>query len=306
MSTELVNLRTIQFSTRFTLLSQTEGAKLRPYVMSGAHQGKLASPTNQISPTAMTEATDRFAPRALTNTAVARRWVTPRAFEWVQPVDKFDELQMEGDIKPALVQNAIQAAGRREDQSLLEAVFADAKTGETAGTTVSFGTTTTASGGQNVAVATGAAGATSLTVAKLREVVKTFITNKVDIDREQIWGVLDAKAHDSLLGETQATSMDFQTKPILEDGRIRRFMGINFVIIQEVNTICAGLDDASVASTGIPFFVPSGMYLGIWQDNNTVISQRHDLTLAPWQVAMDKMIGASRLEEVKVIRCWCR
>lgn len=303
---DLVTQRTIQFSTRFDLLSQTMGAKLRPYVQSGTHRGKLASPTNQISATAMTEVTDRFGPRTMTNVATARRWVMPRAFEHVQPVDKFDELQMEGDIKPGLVDNAIQAAGRREDQSILEAVFATSTIGETAGSTVAFGTTTTASGGQNVAVAHGAAAATNLTVAKLREVVKTFVINKVDIDREQIWAVLDGKAHDSLLGETQATSGDFNTKPVLEEGKIRRFMGINFVIIQEVNTICAGTDDASGSSTGIPFFVPSGLYLGIWQDTNTVISQRHDLTLAPWQVAMDKMIGATRLEEVKIVRAWCR
>jgi hypothetical protein len=303
---DLSGLRTQQFSSRFDLLSQTMGAKLRPYLLSGTHRGKLASPTNQIAPTAMTEVTDRFGPRTPANVTLARRWVMPRAFEHVQLVDKFEELQMDGDIKPGLVDNAIQAAGRREDQSILEAVFATSTIGETAGSTVAFGTTTTASGGQNVAVATGAAAATSLTVAKLREVVKTFITNKVDIDREQIIGVLDGKTHDSLLAETQATSHDFNTKPVLEEGRIRRFMGINFVIIQEVNTICAGTDDASGTSTGIPFFVPSGMYLGIWQDINTVISQRHDLTLAPWQVAMDKMIGATRIEEAKVIRCWCR
>lgn len=306
MTANLVNLRTIQFSNRFTLLSQTMGAKLRPYVLTGTHQGKLASPTNQISPTDMTEVTERFGARDRTDVSVARRWVTPRAFEHIQLVDKFDELQMEGDIKPGLVDNAIQGAGRREDKSILEACFATSITGETAGSTAPFGTTTTANGGQNVAVAHGAAAATNLTVAKLREVVKTFITNKVDIDREQIWGVLDAKAHDSLLGETQATSLDFQTKPVLEDGRIKRFMGINFVIIQEVSTICAGTDDASGSSTGLPFFVPSGMYLGVWQDVNTQITQRHDLKLAPWQVAMDKMIGATRLEEVKVVRVWAR
>lgn len=306
MTAELANLRTIQFSQRFALLSQTMGSKMRPYVGTGTHQGRLASPTNQLSPTAMVPVTDRFTPRTPSNTALARRWVTPTPFEWVHLVDKFDELQTEGDVKPALVENALQAAGRREDQSLLEAMYASSLTGETAGSTASFGTTTTANGGQNVAVATGAAAATKLTVAKLREVVRGFIRNKVDIDREQIWGVLDADNHDSLLGETQVVSGDFNSKPVLEDGRIKRFMGINFLIIQEVATICAGSDDTATAAVGLPFWVPSGMYLGIWQDNNTAITQRHDIKLAPWQVAMDKMIGATRIEEAKVFRVWCR
>src|SRR5687768_6418947 len=157
MTAELVNLRTIQFSEKFQLLSQTMGAKMRPYVLSGMHQGKLASPTNQIAPTAMQKVTDRFAPRTPIHAAVARRWVMPDAWEHPQLVDKFDELQMLGDPKPALVENAVLAAGRVDDQTLMQAFFADAKTGETAGTTVSFGTTTTATTGQNVAVAHGAA-----------------------------------------------------------------------------------------------------------------------------------------------------
>jgi hypothetical protein len=306
MTANLVNLRTIQFSEKFQLLSQTMGGKLRPYVGTGNHQGRLASPTNQVSPITMQPVTDRFGPRTRIDAAVARRWVTPTAYEANQLVDKFDELESLGDAKPALVQNAVLAAGRTDDANILGAMFATAKIGETAENTASFGSTTTANGGQNVSVSQGAAAATNLTVAKLREVVRTFIANKVDIDREQIWGCLGAKAHDSLLGETQVTSMDFQTKPILEDGRIKRFMGINFVIVQEVETICAGTDDASGTSVGIPFWVPSGMYLGIWSDLNTVISQRNDLTLGPWQIAMDKLVGATRIEEAKVIRCWCR
>lgn len=306
MTANLAQLRTIQFSERFNLLAQTMGGFLKPSVQTGTHRGRLASPTNQVAPIEMTEVTDRFAPRTRIDAAVARRWVAPRPFEANQMVDTFDDLQTEGDIKPALVDNAILAAGRREDKSILEAVFATSTTGETAGSTASFGTTLTTSGGQNVSVSQGAAAATNLTVAKLREVMKTFIQRKVDVTREQIVGVLDSRAHDSLLGETQVTSMDFQTKPILEEGVIKRFMGINFVIIEEVSTICAGTDDASGSSTGIPFFVPSGMYLGIWQDINTQITQRHDLTLAPWQIAMDKMIGATRLEEARVVRAWCR
>jgi|GEM_PF-584741 len=306
MTAELVNLRTIQFSEKFQLLSQTMGGKMNPYVLSGMHQGKLASPTNQISPTSMVKVSERFAPRTPIHANVARRWVTPEAWDHPQLVDKFDELQMLGDPKPALVENAVLAAGRVDDETLMKAFFADAKTGETAGSTQSFGTTTTATTGYNVAVAHGAAAATKLTVAKLREVVRSFIRDKVDIDREQIWGVLDADNHDSLLAETQVTSMDYQSKPILEEGRIKRFMGINFLIIQEVATHCLGTDDASGTSVGLPFWVPSGMYLGKWQDTNTVIAQRHDLNLAPWQVSIDKMVGATRLDEQKVRRVWCR
>jgi hypothetical protein len=306
MSANLINLRTIQFSDKFQLLSQQYGSRLQGLVSQGQYQGKQASPVNQVAPTAAVPVTDRFTPIDRQDANFDRRWVFPLPYEHAQLVDKFDELQMLGDPKPSLVMNAANAMGRAKDDVILGAFFATAKTGELAGSSVAWSGTTTANGGQNVSVSQGAAGATNLTVAKLREVVKTFLQNNVDIDREQITGALNAKAHDALLGEMQITSMDYQTKPVLEEGRIRRFMGINFVLTEEVTNICSGTDDASGSSVGIPFWVSSGIHLGVWIDTNTNITQRTDLKLQPWQIYMDMMIGATRIEEKKIVRAWCR
>ena len=306
MSANLVNLRTIQFSEKFQLLSQQYGSRLQGAVGQGQYQGKQASPVNQVAPTAAVAVTERFTPIDRQDAMFDRRWVFPQPYEHAQLVDKFDELQMLGDPKPSLVMNAANAMGRAKDDVILNAFYAPAKTGELAAGSVAWSGTLTTSGGQNVSVSQGAAGATNLTVAKLREVVKTFLQNNVDIDREQITGALNAKAHDSLLGEMQITSMDYQTKPVLEEGRIRRFMGIDFVLTEEVTNICAGTDDASGTSVGVPFWVASGMHLGTWIDTNTNITQRTDLKLQPWQIYMDMMIGATRIEEKKVVRVWCR
>jgi hypothetical protein len=306
MTANLVNLRTIQFSDKFALLSQQYGSRLQGLVGQGTYTGKQASPVNQFAPTAAVAVTERFTPIERQDATVDRRWLFPQPYEHAQLVDKFDELQMLGDPKPSLVMNAANAMGRAKDDVILGAMFATAKTGELAATSTAFGTAVTTSSGQNVAVAFGAAAATNLTVVKLREVVKTFIKNNVDLDRETITGALNAAAHDSLLGEIQVTSMDYQTRPVLEEGRIRRFMGINFVLTEEVTTVCAGTDDASGSSTGVPFWVQSGMHLGVWSDQNTNITQRMDLKLQPWQIYMDMMIGATRIEEKKVVRVWCR
>lgn len=306
MSANLINLRTIQFSDKFALLSQQYGSRLQGLVGQGQYQGKQASPVNQVAPTAAVPVTERFTPIDRQDATFDRRWVFPLPYEHAQLVDKFDELQMLGDPKPSLVMNAANAMGRAKDDVILGAFFATAKTGELASGSAAFGTQLTTAGGQNVSVQHGASAATNLTVAKLREVVKTFLANNVDLDREQITGALDAKAHDSLLGEIQVTSMDYQTKPVLEEGRIRRFMGINFVLTEEVNKICQGTDDLGATSTGIPFWVNSGMHLGVWIDQTTNITQRTDLKLQPWQIYMDMMIGATRIEEKKVVRAWCR
>jgi hypothetical protein len=306
MSANLINLRTIQFSDKFQLLSQQYGSRLQGLVSQGQYQGKQASPVNQVAPTAAVPVTDRFTPIDRQDANFDRRWVFPLPYEHAQLVDKFDELQLLGDPKPSLVMNAANAMGRAKDDVILGGFFATAKTGELAGSSVAWNNTLTTAGGQNVSVQQGAAGATNLTVAKLREVVKTFLQNNVDIDREQITGALNAKAHDALLGEMQITSMDYQTKPVLEEGRIRRFMGINFVLTEEVTNICTGTDDQSGTSVGIPFWVSSGMHLGVWIDTNTNITQRTDLKLQPWQIYMDMMVGATRIEEKKIVRVWCR
>jgi hypothetical protein len=306
MSANLVNLRTIQFSDKFQLLSQQYGSRLQGLVSQGQYQGKQASPVNQVAPTAAVPVTERFTPIDRQDANFDRRWVFPLPYEHAQLVDKFDELQMLGDPKPSLVMNAANAMGRAKDDVILGAFFSTAKTGELAGSSVAWSGTLTTSAGQNVSVQQGAASPTGLTVAKLREVVKTFLQNNVDIDREQITGALNAKAHDALLGEMQITSMDYQTKPVLEEGRIRRFMGIDFVLTEEVTNICAGTDDQSGSSVGIPFWVSSGMHLGVWVDTSTNITQRTDLKLQPWQIYMDMMIGATRIEEKKIVRVWCR
>jgi hypothetical protein len=143
---------------------------------------------------------------------------------------------MLGDPKPSLVMNAANAMGRAKDDVILGAFFATAKTGELAATFDHLRHHADDRRRPERLGFQGASAATNLTVAKLREVVKTFLQNNVDLDREQITGALNAKAHDSLLGEIQVTSMDYQTKPVLEEGRIRRFMGINFVLTEEVTT----------------------------------------------------------------------
>ena len=129
MSANLVNLRTIQFSDKFQLLSQQYGSRLQGLVSQGQYQGKQASPVNQVAPTAAVPVTDRFTPIDRQDANFDRRWVFPLPYEHAQLVDKFDELQMLGDPKPSLVMNAANAMGRAKDDVILGAFFATAFVG---------------------------------------------------------------------------------------------------------------------------------------------------------------------------------
>src|SRR3954467_13653417 len=146
MSANLINLRTIQFTDKFALLSQQYGSRLQGTVGTGSYTGKQASPVNQVRPTAAVPVTERFTAIERQDATFDRRWVFPLPYEHAQLVDKFDELQMLGDPKPSLVMNAANAMGRAKDDVILAAFFGAAKTGELAGSSSAFGTTLTSAG----------------------------------------------------------------------------------------------------------------------------------------------------------------
>jgi hypothetical protein len=129
------------------------------------------------------------------------------------------------------------------------------------------------------------------------------MANEVDLDSDPITCVITADEHDALLNEIQITSMDFNTKPVLVDGKVTQFLGINFVHCERLKT---GTDDAAGTSTMVPLFAKSGMHLGMWNDISTDIDQRKDLQGIPWQAYAYGTFGATRVEEKKTVRIWCR
>lgn len=292
-----------QYSTNIQLLLQQKQSKLRGKVMTGSHVGKQASPVDQFGAVAMQLVTNRFAPMGRVDAAADRRWVFPRDFDLPQMIDSYDKLRLLTDPESSYVTNAHQAANRQFDDEIVTAFFADAKIGEAGAGTATFGTTLTSSDGRNVAVAHEAAAATGLTVAKMREALRQLMANQVDIESDPITAVVTAKQHDDLLKEAQIVSLDFNDRPVLVDGKVKRFLGIDIVHCER---LALGTDDAAGSSRMVPIFAKSGMYLGLWNDITTDISQRKDIQGLPWQSYVYMTTGATRLEENKTIRVWCR
>jgi hypothetical protein len=124
----------------------------------------------------------------------------------------------------------------------------------------------------------------------------------VDVDNEELYCVVTAKQYRNLLNEIQAVSMDFTDKPVLVNGKITEFMGFKFVPCQRLTT---GTDDAAGTSRQIPVYAKSGMHLGIWNDINSSVDKRPDKSNST-QVYSKMTVGATRVEEGKVVKIWCR
>lgn len=305
MSIQLVNQYTIQYSTNIELLSQQMGSRLAMAVRTGNHTGKQASPVDQFGAVNMQRVTGRLEPKNRTDAPADRRWVFPSDYDLSQYVDSFDALRLLTDPKSAHVENGTNAMARAKDDEIIAAFFADAKTGENGSTTVSFGTTlTTSAGGLNVSVNTGGS-ASGLNVAKLREGKKSLGSAEVNIETDPLFCAAKMTQLDNLLGETQITSSEFnaQERPVLAEGMITRFLGINFLRTERLQT---GTDDASGTSTALPLWAKSGMYLGTWNESSPSIKQATHLRGEPWEVYHMLTLGATRLEEVKIRRIWCR
>jgi len=294
MSVNVPTHFTIEYSSQVRLLLQERGSKLRPFVTSGTHTGKQASPVNQIGSIEMQTPAGRFAPMGRVDAPFARRWVFPRDRELPQQLDKFDMLRLIEDLKGPYAENAALAAGRYFDDLIIEAALGDAKTGETGTGTETFDTTNF-----SIAAAFGAAGEVGLTVAKLIEAQRIFMNANVDIEAEQPTVVISPKQHANLLNEIEVVSTDFNMRPVLgTDGMVRSFLGMNFVVSNRLDLV--NTDDRACFA-----FVKSGIHLGIWDDVSSRVDERTDLSSIPWQLYTKVTAGATRLEQGRVIRILC-
>lgn len=292
MSLNIPNHYAQQYATNVQLLLQQQGSKLRGLVSSGSYIGEQASPVDQIDAVEMQAVTGRFEAMGRVDADVDRRWVLPFDFHLPQLIDSFDKLRLLTDPTSAYVKNAVNAAGRKMDDVIIDAFFGTAKTGKTGSTSTTF------PAGQQVAVNHGASGNTGLTVAKLREARKLLKAAQVDMESDPITVVVTAKQEDNLLAEAQVISLDFNDRPVLVDGRLTRYLGMTIVH-------CERLDVDGSSYRRIPVYAKSGMHLGLWNDITTDVSQRKDLAGLPWQSYVYMTVGATRLEEEKVVEIKC-
>ena len=279
-----------EYSTNVQLLLQQKGSKLRSAVTAGSYVGDQASPVDQIDSVEMQQVTTRFGAMPRVDAATARRWVFPTDYDLPQLIDKFDKLRMLTDPESQYVQNAVMAAGRKMDDRIITAFQGTSKTGVAGATSTSF----TAANEIDVAVG----GSNSrLNVQKLHAVKELIRAAHIDPDEDPIFVGLTAKDESALLKEIQISNRDYSGSdmPVLREGKLERFLGMNFIYCELIESVAAGTNEVNV-----PVWAKSGMHLGIWNDVQTSISKRNDLQGEPWQAYVYITIGATRLDEEKV------
>jgi hypothetical protein len=285
------------YSTNVMMLLQQRGGKLASTVSQGSYTGKAAKAVEQVGLVTPVKNLGRHSDTPLISTPADARWVFPNDYDWADLIDSQDKLRMLIDPQGPYTQNAINAMRRAQDEEILLAFFASSATGENGTTSTAF------PAGQQVGVNVGGT-SSNLNVAKLRSARRLLMAAGVDLESEPIYCAITASDHDALLNEIQIASLDFNSQPVMVDGQVRRFLGINFIPVEFSDTTSYPQASAALVSGGvrsIPVWVPSGLHMGIWNDVTTAVDRRPDKRNSV-QVYATQTVGATRIEEKRVVQ----
>lgn len=292
-----------QYTTNVAMLLQQQGSRLRNSVMTYNFVGKAASMAEQFGAVSPVRNQSRHSDTPLISTPQDKRWIYPNDYDWADLIDSQDKLRMLIDPTGPYSMAGAWAMGRAIDDEIISGVFNSNNTGEN-------GTTTTGllsaynSGSQAVGASVGASSNTGLNIAKLRNAKRILLSAEVDVDNDPLFMIITAKQHDDLLNEAQAISLDYNSTPVLVNGKISSFMGFNFIHSERIpggaNFNTAINPSVTGYTTGsqwmVPFYAKSGVALGMWNDVTTSIDRRADKRNS-YQVYVTGTFGGARLEE---------
>jgi hypothetical protein len=279
-----------QYKANVELLMQQTESRLTQAVTHGDYVGKAASIVEQFGEATPQRKTSRHADTPLMDLSQDKRWVHPVDWEWASLIDKQDQLRTIIELTSPYAQAGAAGMNRAKDDAIIDAFFGTAYKGENGTTTETFDSA------YEVGVNTGGT-ASSINVAKLQNAVRLLIqANKGEL-MEAVFGAISSWEHDALLKEMQVVSKEFGNTAVLVDGKVKRFMGVDFTITERLDIVSG--------NRLIPVWLKSGMHLGKWGGEMLVdIGPRRDKSMAT-QVYLCGTFGATRTQSGKQIKVLC-
>lgn len=303
MSFQITEAHVKQFNANVIHLSQQQGSRLEPYVRKESQKGKTQAFERVGQVTAQVKVS-RHSDTPLADTPHSRRWVTLKDYEHADLVDKADEIRILIDPTSEYVKAFVWAFGRAKDDEIIDAADAAVLSGEN-------GTSTVAHPNSQKLVSVSAGAGANLNVQALRRAKKKF--GEADVDESiPLYAAVAASQIDSLLGQTEVTSSDYNTVKALAMGEVDSFVGFKFIRIQRLNAQSGALSfDTSTGAVGAGagnangyrkciFWAEDGLLLSTGMDIMTDVGPRRDKSMS-MQVFAAMGIGAARLEEEKVV-----
>lgn len=282
-----------QYKANVELLLQQQDSRLRNAVTVGSYVGKAASVVEQFGEATAVERTSRNADTPLLELSQDKRWVFPKDYEWASLIDNQDRLRAIIELTSPYAMAGAASMNRVTDDVILAAIFGTNFIGENGTTAETFGTV--GLGAYDVGANVGGT-TSSLNVAKLQTAIRLLMTANRGELTEPVYGAISSFEHDALLKEMQIVNKDYGNSAVLVDGKVSKFMGVNFIITERL-TITGG-------NRLIPIWLKSGMHLGVWDGVTAKITERNDKGHAT-QVYLAMTLGATRTQLGKQVRVSC-
>lgn len=291
MSNQIATAFTRQFLPGVRLLAQQRKSRFFNFVDIKQLTSAERASSDQIGSVEMVELASRHADTPQTDTPHARRWVIPAPFVINDFLDHPDKIRaVNGEMMTSKYQeNHAKAAGRKMDDLIIAALFADAYTGQTGTGTATFDTA-------NYQIA---AGGTGLTLAKLlnaKEILDAAENDDPDDPQNVRPLAVTAKQVTNLLNTTEVKSSDYNTIKALVEGKIDTFCGFKFRRSQRLGT--------SGSNRRCAAWCKDSMQLGVNETFFARVTERPDKNYLT-QVYARLDMGATRMDETGVVEILC-
>ncbi|MBQ4493403.1 MAG: hypothetical protein II972_02215 [Elusimicrobiaceae bacterium] len=274
------------YGNLITMLAQQTKSKLESCVISqGGIKGKAATAADQIGEFQLNDVVNRLADTALQDIDRDRRWYEPRTKRGCVPIDNIDAIRTTLDPKSQIVLASMAGVNRAKDAEIVRGYYATNKTGENGEVSTSFDS-------NNVISSSYGSGDI---IKQLNHGLTLFAKNKVDIESEEIYCVINSVAAEKLRQAGVYTSADYMNDKVLGGKKLAPYCGINFIQYEAVPSY-----EDSGTIYKLPFFVKTGVGLGKWEDMLIKVEQLQHKNYA-WSVFVEMSLGASRLEEAKCL-----
>lgn len=299
MSVQITTAFVDQFKANIMLLSQQKEAKLRGCCRMEDMTGDTMF-VERIAATSMQPKNVRHGNTPQINTPHSRRKLTVEDYNWADLIDNTDKLKMLIDPESTYAQNAVMAANRQADDSIITAIFGAAYSGHTGGTTVNFhdlgesrliqSDGTIRAAGSDWSNQT----ATPLTIAKLLTCKQLLDDAEID-DARQRYFLCNPYNINQLLNTTEVKSADYNTVRALAQGQIDTFMGFKFIKHTRLPA-----DDLDTDSTKCAAFAQDSIVLSIAEEPIVRVDELPTKCYSV-QVYVEQSLGATRVEGPAVV-----
>lgn len=314
MSVEITTAMVNQYSATVFHLSQQKGSRLRPFVRMESQNSEAAF-YDRIGSVTAAKKVGRHSDTVYSDTPHSRRRVTLEDYVYADLVDKEDKLRIIMNPESEYVQAGMQAMGRAIDDEVITAALGSAYSGKSGGTAVALPNS------QKLAAFDGATTSGSgMNVKTLRAVKKKFNANEAGDD--ELYICIAAEQIDDMLAETEVTSSDYNAVKALVQGDVDTFMGFKFIRSERLPALAANITTYDPATGSITAgaqtlnvssftyrrcfaWQKAGLLLAISQDIQSHIDRLPTKNHAV-QVYISMGLGATRLEEVKVVEIICK